>query len=162
MNLLTIKKYTVKVAVILSLIFLLLAIFSPVDYTAQKDARKREYYPATVIDKYSYSSCSKSSCRDSHYVRVELENGWYDDVHVSEQTYMGTYVGATIKFERHITDPLILKQTGMVYFWLTLAALIWIITLLLKEWVDGKILHNKRKATIKANVAAYDKLEEKQ
>lgn len=157
MNILTVKKYTMKGTTVLSLIFLLLALFNPVDYTAQRDARKREYYPATVIDKYSYSSCSKSSCSNNHYVRIELDNGWWDDVHVSEQTYTSTYVGGTIRFERHITDPVVVKQMGLGYIWLMLAIVVWPIGWRFKEWVVSKIAKAKRKVSIQAALDAHDK-----
>lgn len=161
MSLILVKKYTMKVVAALSLIFLLLALFSPLDYTAQRDARKREYYPATVIDKYYYSSCSKSSCSNNHYVRVELDNGWQDDIHVSEDTYTSAYIGAIIKFERHITDPTVLIQKCVIGFWVMLAIIVWPFGWTFMEWISNRIAKARRKMTIQANLSAHDKLKEK-
>lgn len=42
-----------------------------------------------------------------------------------------------------------------------MAIAIWPIGLLFKDWVGDKISREKRKASVKANVTAYDKLGEK-
>lgn len=102
-----------KLTTVISGIWIILALFitisfvnvPPPPYEHQIDARKREYYPAIVVDKKYYQSCSKSSCSNNHIIVIEREDKTYDDVYVTENVYMTHNVGDTINFERHISDP---------------------------------------------------------
>lgn len=82
---------------------------NPVGYEHQVDARYRQYHPVTIVDKWYYSSCSKSRCTETHYFRVynEVE---YIELTVNSDTYSQYIVGNTISFERHLVDPVILQQ----------------------------------------------------
>lgn len=77
----------------------------PVPYEHQVDVRKREYYPAIVVDKQSYQSCSKRNCSNDYYVTIEREDKTYDREWVTEDVYVTHNIGDTISFERNITDP---------------------------------------------------------
>lgn len=74
-------------------------------YTHQIDARKREYYPAIVVDKKYFESCSKSSCSKQYYIVIQRDDNSYEDVLVYQDTYYSSIIGHSISLERHISDP---------------------------------------------------------
>lgn len=76
-------------------------------YTPQDSYKTREYYPAIVVDKRTYQSCSKNyGCDRECVVNLEL-----DDSDILKNIYLATSncaiynLGDTIRLERHVTDP---------------------------------------------------------
>ena len=101
--------------VVFVLFFLAPSLLIDVPYHQQVDSRKREYYPATVVDKSYYESCSKSSCRTYYTVVVELrKTGDYKHISATENAYHSAVVGQDISFERHITDPDVVQANEFI------------------------------------------------
>lgn len=116
-----------KALVVVTIIQLCIISLVDIPYTHKEDARKREYYPSIVVDKYSYKSCGKSSCRNYNEFTVELTNGEYKEVTVTDNVYNSYNIGDTVSFERNITDPEVISARRMQ----DLTIFVWIFVMLL-------------------------------
>jgi hypothetical protein len=129
------------------------SIFIDVPYSKQIDGRKREYYPATVVDKSYYESCSKSSCIRNYNVTVLIEGSEdnYENIHTTEEAYVSATIGGKISFERHLTDPVVLQQESKrVMFVGALLGLLGVFFCSMLQWVvcphtgEWRILRKKK------------------
>lgn len=118
------KKYATRIMLfVYTLVFYIALSLVNVPYTPKEDAREREYYPATVVDKSTYESCSKTNCRNYYIITIKLENGDFDSVNVGNDTYNNHNIGDTINFERHITDPEVITA----WLWRDLLVMCWLV-----------------------------------
>ena len=77
------------------------------------DARKREYYPAIVIDKRGSVSCGKyGQCEDYLYVTLELDDGSYNEVKVTMEAFDMALVGQSLSLSRHVADPICVNHSN--------------------------------------------------
>lgn len=140
------KKLLLICAVWFGLAFIIPYSLIEVPYSKQIDGRKREYYPAIVVDKSYYESCSKISCSRNYTVTVLIENSKanYVKIYVTEEAYLSAKIGGSLGFERHMTDPKVLLQVFkrnvlisvllglmLVFF---IAMLEWVVSPITGEW----------------------------
>lgn len=96
--------------VILGWGLILAGYLSPVDYTKQLDFRARQYHPATIIDMSTRELCD-DACWTEYSVSLELTDFTVvEDVSVTSNTFDEYKLGDIINLERHITDPVTVKQ----------------------------------------------------
>jgi hypothetical protein len=107
----------------------------PQVYEPQVDQRKREYYPATVVDKGNYESCSKTKCTGYYTVVVELDEGLgYSSITTTKEGYDSAYVGGKISFERNKTDPKVIRADRLRSIYFSFACIIFIISFCIVLW----------------------------
>lgn len=74
------------------------------------DARLREYYPATVVDKKQASNCSSRRCDDVNYLTMQLSDNSYKEVIVTSEAFKSAYIGGVMSFDRSVTDPICINH----------------------------------------------------
>lgn len=74
------------------------------------DARLREYYPATVVDKKQASNCSGRRCEDVNYLTMQLSDNSYKQVLVTSEAFKSAYIGGAMSFDRGVTDPVCISH----------------------------------------------------
>lgn len=79
-------------------------------YVKQNDFRTKEYYPATVIDKYVRENCYEDGCTYDYTAFLELTNMDIKEVSLLEKDYNTHNLGDIINLERHVTDPVVISE----------------------------------------------------